>query len=165
MLWRGAKLSQAQNSDSYRIRLMTIDSFLSSTGLQPPTFMKIDVEGAELFVLRGASELFSSGHRPLMIIEIFAPWEKAFGYQPWEPFSWLIERGYQFLFACPNGLIEYYPTQAQPFPPEYEMGYNVLAYCPLFHGERVGRVKHLRPGSRTKLLPMAPPPRPNHVAQ
>ena len=148
--------------ESYRARFTTVDSFLCATGLQPPAFMKIDVEGAELFVLRGAAGLFSDGHRPLMLIEIFAPWEKAFGYRPWDPFSWLLELGYRFLFACPNGLVDYLPTEAEPFPPEYEMGYNVLAYSPAAHAERVDGAKQLRAGALTKLMPMAPPPRPNH---
>jgi len=160
--WKGAHPGAA--IESYRVRFTSIDSFLYATGLRPPTFMKIDVEGAELFVLRGAAGFFSGGHRPLMLIEVFAPWEKAFGYQPFELFSWLLERGYSFLFACPNGLVSYHPTGAKPFPLEFEMGYNVLAYSPNAHGDRIDRVKHLRVGTLTRLLPMAPPPRPNHTA-
>jgi FkbM family methyltransferase len=148
---------------SYRARFTTIDSFLLGTSLQPPTFMKIDVEGAELFVLRGATELFSTAHRPLMLIEVFAPWEQAFGYQAWEPLSWLLERGYRFLFACPNGLVDHLPTEAKPFPPEYAMGYNVLAYCPTAHTNRVEGIQQLQAGRLPKLLPMYPPPRPNRI--
>lgn len=159
--WKRAQ--QGAIIDSYRVRFSTIDSFLAMSGLRPPAFMKIDVEGAELFVLRGATKLFSAGHRPLMLIEVFAPWEKAFGYQPWESFSWLIERGYGFLFACPSGLVEHLPTEDKPFPPEYEMGYNVLAYDAATHAERVDRASHLRAGPLTRPLPMTPPPRPNHI--
>src|SRR3972149_2356797 len=86
----------------------------------------------------------------------------AFGSRPWNPFPWLLELGYRFLFACPNGLVDYLPTEAEPFPPEYEMGYNVLAYSPAAHAERVDGAKQLRAGALTKLMPMAPPPRPNH---
>jgi FkbM family methyltransferase len=149
--------------DVYRARLTTIDSFFSMTGMPPPTFLKIDVEGAELFALRGAAGLFSSGHRPLMLIEVFAPWEKAFGYKPWELFSWLLEWGYRFLFACPSGLVEYLPNESRPFPQEYAMGYNVLAHSPAAHAMRVDGVKHLRAGPLAKLLPMVPPPFPNHT--
>jgi FkbM family methyltransferase len=158
-----AKAQRGAAIDSYRVRFTTLDSFLLTTSLQPPTFMKVDVEGAELFVLRGATRLFSGGHRPLMLLEVFAPWEQAFGYRPWEPLSWLLERGYRFLFVCPNGLVEHLPTEAEPFPTEYAMGYNILAYSPAAHAERVDGVKHLRAGPRTKLLPMEPPPRPNHA--
>ncbi len=160
--WKRAQPGAA--IESYRVRFTSIDAFLLATGARRPTFMKIDVEGAELFVLRGATEFFSDGHRPLMLIEVFAPWEKAFGYQPWEPFSWLLERGYRFLFACPNGLVEYLPTESQPFPAGFEMGYNVLAFNPTEHEDRIAEIEHLRAGPSTKVLAMAPPPRPNHAA-
>ncbi|MHB1557199.1 MAG: FkbM family methyltransferase [Isosphaeraceae bacterium] len=146
---------------SYSARFTSLDSFLLTSGIKPPVFMKIDVEGAELFVLRGANELLSDGPYPLMLIEVFAPWEKAFGYRPWQPLSWLMERGYRFLFACPNGLVEHLPTEASPFPPEYEMGYNLLAYRPDSHGDRIGEVDYLRAGRGGTRLAMPPPPQPN----
>jgi FkbM family methyltransferase len=150
---------------SYQVQLTTIDGFLATTGARIPDFIKIDVEGAELFVLRGAGELFNAGHRPLMLIEVFAPWERALGYHPWAALSSLLDRGYRFLFACPNGLVDHLPTETKPFPPDYEMGYNVVAYDPTAHASRIERVKHLRSGMSERLLPMAPPPQPNRVAE
>lgn len=161
--WAGAQPGAAL--DSFRVRCTTLDAFLATSGLKPPTFLKIDVEGAELLVLRGAAGLFAAGHRPLLLVEVFAPWEEAFGYQPWGPFAWLLARGYRFLFACPAGLVEHRPTEAEPFPPGYEWGYNVVAYCPAAHAGRVERLRPLRAGPRARVLPMAPPPRPNRVAQ
>ena len=148
---------------SYDVRLTTIDSFLASTGVRSPDFIKIDVEGAELFVLRGAMRMFETGHRPLMLIEVFAPWEQAFGYQPWEMISVLLELGYQFLFACPNGIVDHLPTRLRPFPPAYEMGYNVVAYDSKTHNGRIDCLMPLRAGQSPRLLPMAPPPKPNVI--
>ena len=156
-----ATVQRGRQIRSYPIQLTTIDSFLVSTGSQVPDFIKIDVEGAELFVLRGGAELFSADRRPLMLIEIFAPWERAFGYHPWAPLSWLLERGYRFLFACPNGIVDYLPTEAKPFPPDYEMGYNVVAYDPIRHAARIDGLDPIRAGQPARLLPMAPPPQPN----
>jgi hypothetical protein len=51
-----------------------------------------------------------------MLIEIFAPWEGAFGYGPWEVFKFLIGYGYKFLFACPEGLDSLYAVAGQSFP-------------------------------------------------
>jgi len=46
-----------------------VDSLLLKKGLRPPSIMKIDVEGAERFVLEGARELLAS-RKPLLFIEI-----------------------------------------------------------------------------------------------
>jgi FkbM family methyltransferase len=150
---------------SYRVQLTTLDRFMESTASRVPNFIKIDVEGAELFVLRGAAEFFGAGHRPLMLIEVFAPWEQAFGYQPWAVFSWLLERGFRFLFACPNGMVDHLPTAVRPFPPEYEMGYNVVVYEPNAHAERIESLQRLLASRQPRLLPMAPPPQPNRLAE
>jgi FkbM family methyltransferase len=143
---------------SYECRVVTLDGFLRSSKVRGPDFMKIDVEGAELFVLRGAAGFFDAGHRPLMLIEIFAPWERAFGYGPWEVLSSLVARGYRFLFACPGGLVEHEPKAARPFPPEYTQGYNVLAYCPSLHASRIAGTDKLRAGGSGRVLSMTPPP-------
>jgi FkbM family methyltransferase len=164
--WKSALSSTMAETKiaSYEVRLQSMDSFLAASSLPKPVFMKIDVEGAELLVLRGANEMFSRGARPLMLIEVFAPWERAFGYRPWELLSWLLERGYRLLFACPNGLVEHVPTESGPFPPEYEMGYNVVAFLPEIHSERIGALKHLRAGAGGRLLPMDPSSGPNRIA-
>ena len=159
--WQAAQ--PGADLQSHRARFTTLDGFLAATGQRPPNFMKIDVEGAEQFVLAGAAGLFAAEHRPLLVVEIFAPWEKAFGYGPWQPLSWLKARGYEFLFACPSGLVEHRPSESQPLPAEYEMGYNVLAYVPDAHRERVQAAAPLRAAAGPQLLAMDPPPRPNRI--
>jgi FkbM family methyltransferase len=49
------------------VRTTTVDAEISS-GAPPPQFMKIDVEGHELAVLRGARRTLSE-HRPFLIFE------------------------------------------------------------------------------------------------
>jgi FkbM family methyltransferase len=159
--WAGAQRGAAIRS--YQVRFTTVDGILESAGLRSPDFMKIDVEGAELFVLRGAAGLLRSSHAPVMLIELFAPWERAFGYQPWEPLSLLMDCGYRFVFACPTGMVEHVPTQDMPFPSGYDMGYNVVAYQPAAHRERVEAVNRLRPGGPVTPLPMPAPPQPNMI--
>jgi FkbM family methyltransferase len=158
-LWR--KAHAGADMASYSARFMTLDFFLSSTGTQPPDFLKIDVEGAELLVLKGAENTFSSGIRPLMFIEVFAPWQKAFGYHPWELFSRLQDCGYSFLFACPHGLVEHVPSRERPFPAEFSGGYNVVAHVPARHSARVARLSPLRAKGKGPVHKMAPPPYPN----
>src|SRR5262249_53281832 len=106
-----------------------------------------DIEGAELFALRGASGHFAAGHRPLIVAEVYAPWEQRCGYGPWEFFAPLLDLGYRFLFLCQGGLVEHLPSEAAPFPPEFDQSYNVVAYVPGRHAERIESLARLRIGT------------------
>ena len=98
-----------------------------------------------------------------MLIELFAPWEHNFGYRPWDVFSLLIAFAYEFLFACPKGLIPHVPSQEQSFPPEYSGGYNVIAFVRTLHANRIVRLSMLYADLKPQLLSMEPPPRPNSI--
>lgn len=50
------------------VAIATVDSLVAN-GYAPPTFIKIDVEGAEASVLRGASATIAA-HKPRLLIEI-----------------------------------------------------------------------------------------------
>ncbi len=50
-------------------KTISLDKFMVEQGLRPPDFLKIDVEGAELAVLRGAENLIASSS-PLLLIEM-----------------------------------------------------------------------------------------------
>jgi FkbM family methyltransferase len=157
-----SKVQETHQIDSYDCRFVPLDSLISQKKQVPPDFIKIDVEGAELYVLRGATELLKR-YRPLMLIEVFSPWERAFGYGPWEFFTFLMEYDYKFLFACPEGLVAYSPSQASPFPPQYIGGYNVVAFN-ASHRDRIRKLDPLLVGVGTQILPMPPPPCPNSPA-
>ena len=131
----------------YECRFMSLDGFLRSRDGLVADIWKIDVEGAELFVLRGASQHFAAGNRPLIVAEVFAPWEHRLGYGPREFFAPLLDLGYRFLFQCPGGLIEHAPSESAPFPTEFEHGYNVVAYVPGRHEERIRGLERLRVGT------------------
>ncbi len=49
-------------------------------------FIKIDIEGAELFALRGASQLISK-HRPLLFVELYEEYCQRYKYKPEEVFD------------------------------------------------------------------------------
>jgi FkbM family methyltransferase len=57
----------AEVSGRVRVRVSTLDAQLAS--LAPPDVVKMDIEGAEVAALRGASKLLSE-HRPTLICEL-----------------------------------------------------------------------------------------------
>lgn len=146
---------------TYQCRFTTLDAVLAASRWPTPAFLKIDVEGAELFVLQGAREFFASGARPLMLIELYAPWERAFNYGPHAVLSQLGALGYEVLFACPQGLVAHQPTEREPFPAAYVEGYNIIAHVPGRHSARVDALAGLRLGGSAAKLPMTPAPMPN----
>ncbi|MCW5553484.1 MAG: FkbM family methyltransferase [Verrucomicrobiae bacterium] len=61
---------QQENQSGRRIQVRTVslDALLAAGRIQPPSVIKIDVEGAELLVLRGALNLLAT-HRPTLFME------------------------------------------------------------------------------------------------
>lgn len=83
-----------QPTKSIRIQAITLDAYLRGHGIDRVDFMKLDVEGGERDVLRGAENLIASVHRPVILCEVddrrTAPW----GYQAKEIFNHITKRGY-----------------------------------------------------------------------
>jgi hypothetical protein len=66
---------------------------LDSLGLPQVDALKIDVEGAELNVLRGAEKTINRDH-PGILIEFSEDNTRQFGYEPGAIKDWLEARGY-----------------------------------------------------------------------
>lgn len=64
----GDHSAQYQDAQTTRVRVETLDTFIQQFELPPPDFIKIDVEGFELHVLRGMRHILETIH-PTLIIE------------------------------------------------------------------------------------------------
>lgn len=62
--------------------MMTLDTYTAMLALDDIAFVKVDVEGAELGVLRGASRLLTQPVPPIWIIEMARNTAAGFGYEP-----------------------------------------------------------------------------------
>jgi FkbM family methyltransferase len=78
---------------TYPVPVDTLDRLLAETDNGRLDFVKIDVEGAELHVLRGGTAVIES-FRPAMLIEIEARHTARYQYRPEDVVSWLRARGY-----------------------------------------------------------------------
>jgi FkbM family methyltransferase len=86
-----------------RVPMLSLDTFFF--GHRPePGFIKVDVEGTELRVLKGAQAIIEK-HRPVLMIEVYRPYIEV---DPLDLFHWIMDRGYRCLYwdCVQKGLVE-----------------------------------------------------------
>lgn len=93
----------AQPTVQVKVRIQTLDDFLTQAVVTKIDFMKLDVEGAELSVLKGGERFFSSSQRPVILAEISDKRTKAWGYAAHEIVTWLAKRGYEWFSPSETG--------------------------------------------------------------
>ena len=72
----------------------TLDAWMSVSGLDTLDFIKCDVEGAELLMLRGAERTIEH-YRPGFFLEVAEHFTRRMGYEPSTLFEFLYTRGYE----------------------------------------------------------------------
>lgn len=68
------------NQKEVRCNVTTVDRFVSERGIAP-SFIKCDVEGAEMLVIRGAIDTLRT-HKPALLLEMLRKWSAKFDYHP-----------------------------------------------------------------------------------
>ncbi len=84
--------------------ITTLDSYVEKFKINCIDFIKCDVEGAELFVLKGGLQSIRN-FQPILFLELFHEWTKRFGYHPSEVFDLLLSIGYEAYLPI-NGKLE-----------------------------------------------------------
>lgn len=77
-----------------RVRTVTLNDYFADPGIAKPDLIKIDVEGAELQVLEGASSLLTSPQAPTLIVEYGPANAAGFGYKALEILEFLRQMQY-----------------------------------------------------------------------
>lgn len=67
--WGHVETPQAPASSTAVVRQLTLRALLQEIGWTTPDFIKMDVEGSEARVLRGAESWFREGHHPALLYE------------------------------------------------------------------------------------------------
>jgi FkbM family methyltransferase len=100
-----ASLSPLGETDytTFEVPLTTLDLYMSQHGIEKIDFIKIDVEGSELAVLKGSPNLFQSPMAPPMLIEINNATYSSFGYSATQIWDQLSEYGYDRFYTITSG--------------------------------------------------------------
>jgi FkbM family methyltransferase len=93
--------TDVRNTRVEEIQCTTLDAFLDTSEINRVDIIKIDVEGAELRVLQGASRTIDR-HRPKLLIEVDLECCRAAGVDPPEFLDYL-ERLYRLHLILPSG--------------------------------------------------------------
>jgi FkbM family methyltransferase len=119
---------------------ITLDAYAEQRGIKSVALIKLDVEGAELKVLRGATALLGGGSPPMWIVEINEETAGACGYHPRDLLTLLAHYGYSFYRPVwgriSRNVLRFEPCSAV----HIRNGMNVLCAIPVLHAERLARV-------------------------
>jgi FkbM family methyltransferase len=91
------------NTRKVGVKVKVLDEFLTELGVSKIDFVKLDVEGAELEVLQGASQLLHSSYRPVFLIEVEDIRTEPWGYKANEIVRFLAQIGYRWFRLSPDG--------------------------------------------------------------
>lgn len=90
-----------KNDMVVKVNVQKLDDYIKDSAIQSVNFIKCDVEGAELLVLKGAEDIISKFH-PIILIEIYNEWTQRFGYNAIDVINFLLEFGYQIKAINPH---------------------------------------------------------------
>ena len=102
-----------------RVPVVTLDRYLRQKRVEHVDFIKMDVEGAELEVLKGAVELLQRPPRPVMLCEVEDIRTRAWGYKAREIVLFLKRFEYLWFKPLPDGRLEPVFTNQEEFNGNY----------------------------------------------
>jgi FkbM family methyltransferase len=95
-----------------QVRMTTLDRYLQRARMDRVDFIKLDVEGAELEVLKGAGQLLSS-FKPIILCELADVRTEPWGYRSIDIFEFLEAHGYCLFSVTPSGKLRSCPKKTQ----------------------------------------------------
>lgn len=119
-------------------QMITLNEYIDIKGIDKIDLIKCDVEGAELEVLEGSTNLFSFQVPPMWLFEMNEETSKAFGYSPRDILKFLREfHDYEF-YRIKSAWGRVIPMDTIY---DYENGDNVLCIVPKFHKARLLNIR------------------------
>jgi FkbM family methyltransferase len=90
---------------SRSVQCSTLDSYFHTNHIERFYVMKIDIEGAELFVLKGMENTLQKNKDAILIIELDDTTTSGLGYCAKDIEQWLIERGWHLCLVKKSGKV------------------------------------------------------------
>lgn len=110
-----ANLLNCKKSVRIECKLCTLDRFVCQNNISNIDFIKCDVEGGELDVIKGGATVLSQYH-PIIYTELYEGWCKQYGYCSNDILKTLARYGYQCYFPYDNALYEIDDVNLQKNP-------------------------------------------------
>ena len=92
-----------QENEQVTAQVVRLDDFIAERRIKRLDLLKCDIEGGELFMLRGALESIRR-FRPVIFLELLRKWSRIHGYHPNAVISLLATEGYRCSAITPDGL-------------------------------------------------------------
>jgi len=124
---------------SYTRPAITIDTYLSARGEEPPAFVKCDVEGAELRVLEGAAATLRR-RPPILHLEVNPDWTRTLGYEPSDLVRFLAAYGYSRFYLV-GDVVSRVLTDPLRELAAFQGSENLICAVPEIHGARLRRLR------------------------
>ena len=109
------------SATSVSVPCVELDPYVRQAALSRVDFIKCDVEGAELHVLRGAKATLEQ-FGPTVLLESEDGPTRKFGYTPLDVVQFLQERGYRYSVVTDEGI----KPAGQSIPQDLALGRNIL---------------------------------------
>lgn len=105
----------AESTYKIRVEVRAVDDVLQGLGISRVDFMKIDVEGAELEVLKGAMQLLRGAARPAILVEVQELRTQPWGYRSRAIVHFLASLDYRWFSLAADGALHAMPSDLESY--------------------------------------------------
>ena len=135
--WKGVK----QITD-YDCNIIRLDDYAEDKIRQRLNFIKCDVEGAELLVLKGAEETIAK-YSPIIYLEVYYRWTKDFGYYPADIVKFLKSYNYSSFYLIDKYVYKLNHPEIELSPDQFSRSANLVCTVPSIHDMKICKLlKH-----------------------
>lgn len=122
--------------ETFECKVIRLDDYAEAAHLSRLDFVKCDVEGAELFALKGMIRTLDK-FSPILYLEICPDWTRNFNYSPVEITEFLAPFGYSAFHLITNGIRSLSNPYVELSPDNYSGSANLLCSIPKLHASRL----------------------------